>query len=172
MSDIGTLLARVGGGIFQNSWVVENLTAAQAAMGAALGCDDFVGFEMDPKWQVDGEVVSSPLACGFARSGNMQIELMQPLGTDGIVAGHLARFGPGPHHLGATVDDLDAAVAAATGDGFPPAMSAEIGPLRLAFLDTVDALGIYLELLEDPQGMLWATKPWRDEPPGKTRGTS
>jgi methylmalonyl-CoA/ethylmalonyl-CoA epimerase len=163
VTDVGAVLARVGGELFQNSWVVDDLAAAQTAMGATLGCDDFVGFEMDPQWQVRGETISSPMACGFARSGNMQIELMQPLGTGGVVADFLARFGPGPHHLGVRVDDLDAAVAAAR---VPVAMSADFGPLRLAFLDTVDALGLYIELLDDPDGMLWATKPWRDERPG------
>ncbi len=162
MTDIGTVLARVGGELFQNSWVVDDLDRAQTAMGKTLGCDDFVGFEMDPKWQVGGEVITSPMACGFARSGNMQIELMQPLGTGGVVADFLARFGAGPHHLGVRVHDLDAAVAAAA---VPVAMSADFGPLRLAFLDTVDELGLYLELLDDPDGMLWATKPWRDERP-------
>jgi hypothetical protein len=149
----------VGDGLFQSAWVVPDLAAAEAGMGQAFGCGDWVEFEMDPAWQLDGRTISSPISCGFARAGNMQIELMQPLGTEGIIAGHLAQHGPGPHHLGARVDDLDAAV-----DGFPVAMRAEIGPLRLAFLDTVDALGVYVELLEDPAGMLWSTKPWRDEP--------
>ena len=45
-------------------------------------------------------------------------------------------------------------------------MSADFGSLRLAFLDTVEALGLYIELLEDPDGMLWATKPWRDDRTG------
>ena len=160
-ADAAALLGRVGGELFQNSWVVEDLAAAEAAMGGALGCNDFVEFEMDPAWQVGGETVSCPLACGFARSGNMQIELMRPLGTEGVVAGFLARYGPGPHHLGVRVDDLDASVAAA---GAPAVMMADFGSLRLAFLDTVDAFGLYVELLEDPDGMLWATKPWRDVP--------
>ena len=161
MTDLGAVLARVGGELFQNAWVVDDLGAAKAAMGAALGCGEFVEFEMDPEWDVAGMTVASPMACAFARSGNLQIELMEPRGTEGVVAGFLARFGPGPHHLGIRVDGLDAAVEAA---GVPVAMRADFGSLRLAFLDTVDALGLYLELLEDPDGMLWATTPWRDEP--------
>ena len=159
-SSIGAVLAAVDGELFQNSWVVDDLDAAKDAMGTALGCGDFVGFEMDPAWDVRGETVSSPMACAFARSGNMQIELMQPLGTAGVVAGFLARFGPGPHHLGIRVDGLEAAIEAAA---VPVAMSADFGSLRLAFLDTVDDLGLYIELLDDPDGMLWATKPWRDD---------
>jgi methylmalonyl-CoA/ethylmalonyl-CoA epimerase len=158
--DIGALLGRIGGELFQNSWVVADLAAAEAAMRTALGCDEFVEFEMDPTWQMGDETISCPLACGFGRSGNMQIELMQPLGTEGVVAEFLARFGPGPHHLGVIVDDLEAAVAAAS---VPAVMTADFGPLRLAFLDTVEVLGLYVELLEDPGGMLWATKPWRDD---------
>jgi len=164
VTDIGTVLARVGGELFQNAWVVDDLEAAKAAMGGALGCDAFVDFEMDPTWQVGGEVISSPMACAFARGGNMQIELMQPLGAGGVVADFLARFGAGPHHLGIRVGDLDAAVAAA---GVSTAMRADFGPLRLAFLDTVDALGFYIELLDDPDGVLWTTKPWRDEQTGR-----
>jgi len=159
--DVGAVLARVGGELFQSAWVVEDLAAAREAMGGALGCGEFVAFEMDPAWDVRGETVSSPLSCAFARSGNLQIELLQPLGTGGVVAEFLARFGPGPHHLGIRVDGLEAAVEAA---GVPVAMSADFGSLRLAFLDTLDDLGLYLELLEDPEGLLWATAAWRDGP--------
>jgi len=161
VTDVGAVLGRFEGELFQSAWVVDDLDAAKAAMGTALGCGAFVAFEMDPEWDVRGRTVNSPLACAFARSGNLQIELMQPLGTEGVVAEFLARFGPGPHHLGIRVDGLEAAVEAA---GVPVAMSADFGSLRLAFLDTVDDLGLYLELLEDPEGMLWATAPWRDGP--------
>ena len=95
----------------------------------------------------------------------MQIELMQPLRGEGIQAEFLERHGPGPHHLGTLVDDLDASIAAARRDGFEPVMAGQFAGVRLAFLDTFDALGLYIELIEDPAGMLWATKPWRDEPP-------
>jgi len=164
VSDLGALLGRVGPGIFQQAWVVDDLAVATAAMTTALGCDDWVTFDMDPAWRLGGETISSPVSAAFARSGNVQIELLQPLGTGGVIATHLARFGPGPHHLGALVDDLDAAVAAASEDGFAPVMAADMGSLRLAFLDTVDALGLYVELLEDPDRLIWATKPWRDDP--------
>jgi 4-hydroxyphenylpyruvate dioxygenase-like putative hemolysin len=105
------------------------------------------------------------LSLGFARSGNMQIELMQPLSGEGVQVEFLKEHGPGPHHFGALVDDLDAALAAAAADGFESPMAGQFATVRLAFLDTVAALGIYIELLEDPRGLLWATKPWQDDRP-------
>ena len=47
MSAIGSLLGRVGGGMFQQAWVVEDLAAAEDAMRTSLGCSDFVKFVMD-----------------------------------------------------------------------------------------------------------------------------
>jgi Glyoxalase/Bleomycin resistance protein/Dioxygenase superfamily len=165
MADLGRLLARVGPGIFQHAWVVEDLAAAKEAMGSALGCGDFVEFEMEQTWELRGEPVSSAMTTAFARSGNVQIELMQPLRGGGVVQEFLDRYGPGPHHHGTLVDDLDATVAAAAEHGFPPVMTGQMGTVRIAFLDTVDDLGLYLELLEDPDGMIWAMRPWRDDPP-------
>ena len=165
-SDVGALLARVGSGIFQQAWVVNDLAAAEEAMRKALGCSDFTKFRMDEQWTLRGKPVSCALDLGFARSGNMQIELMQPLSGEGIHFEFLNDHGPGPHHVGVLVDDLDASLAAAAGDGFPTVMAGQFASVRLAFVDTLDVLGIYVELIEDPRGLLWATKPWRDVRPG------
>jgi len=59
MPDPSALLARIGGGLFQRAWVVADLEAAEHALRSAL-------------------------ALGFARSGNVQIELIQPVRGDGI----------------------------------------------------------------------------------------
>jgi methylmalonyl-CoA/ethylmalonyl-CoA epimerase len=163
MGDIGSLLARVGGGVFQQAWVVDDLPAAEAAMQTSLGCSEFTKFRMDEPWTLRGEPVSCAFDLGFARSGNLQIELMQPLGEVGVQAEFLATHGPSPHHWGVLVGDLDASLGAAANDGFPAVMHGQFASVRLAFVDTVEDLGIYLELIEDPDGMLWATRPWRDE---------
>jgi catechol 2,3-dioxygenase-like lactoylglutathione lyase family enzyme len=163
--DIGALLSRIGSGIFQQAWVVDDLDAAEAAMRTSLGCGEFTKFVMDEPWTLRGKPASCALSLGFARSGNMQIELMQPLSGEGVQVEFLKEHGPGPHHLGVLVDDLDAALAAAADDGFESPMAGQFATVRLAFLDTVDVLGMYIELIEDPRGLLWATMPWRDERP-------
>ena len=171
MSPLGSLLDRVSGGFFQQAWVVDDLPGAEAAMCAHLGCSEFVKFVMDETWLVRGEEVDGALSLGFARSGDMQIELIQPLEGAGIHFEFLERQGPGIHHFGTLVDDLDASVAAAERDGLVPVMSGQFAGVRLAYIDTFEELGAYVELIEDPNGLLWATKPWRDDRPTRSRST-
>jgi methylmalonyl-CoA/ethylmalonyl-CoA epimerase len=156
------LLGELGARIFQQAWIVEDRSAAEAAMQGALGCSDFVDLEMDQEWTYRGRKVPCALALGFARSGNMQIELMQPLRGEGIHVEFLERHGSGPHHLGCFVDDLEAAIAVAERSGFPAVMSTDFGPVRLSYVDTYASLGFYLELIEDRNGTLWSFMPWRD----------
>jgi methylmalonyl-CoA/ethylmalonyl-CoA epimerase len=118
----------------------------------------------DLEFELRGRPVSCALALGFARSGNVQIEVIQPVRGEGIHVEFLARYGPGAHHLGFLVDDLDALEASATVEGFPKVMSGHFDTVRLSYLDTFDALGLYVELIEDPDGMLMGLMPWRDPP--------
>ena len=41
MTELGKLLDRVGPGLFQQAYVVDDITGAQAAMQATLGCSAF-----------------------------------------------------------------------------------------------------------------------------------
>jgi len=163
VSGLGALLGRLGPRVFQHAWVVDDLAAAKEGLRTAFGCEDFVEFEMERTWMLRGEEVTCALATAFTRRGNVQIELLQPLRGRGVQQEFLDRYGPGPHHLGVLVDDRDVEVAAAAAEGFDAVMTGQMGPVGVAFLDTVDELGLYVELLEDPDGMLWATMPWRDE---------
>lgn len=163
MADVGALLGRLGPRIFQHAWVVTDLAAAKEGLRTGFGCEDFVEFEMEQTWLLRGEQVSCALATAFTRRGNVQIELMAPLRGQGVQQEFLERHGPGPHHLGVRVDDIEAEVAAAAAAGFAAVMTGQLMTVKVAFLDTVDELGLYVELLEDPDGMLWATMPWRDE---------
>ena len=162
MSGIGGLLERIGAGLFQQAYVVADLDAAQSAMGNALGCGEFVNLPPDDlDYSLRGKQVSCALALGFARSGNMQIELLQPVRGDGLHVEFLASNGPGLHHLGFIVDDLDDVVALGDASGFPNVMGSKFGSLRFCYLDTWDALGLYVELVEDPDAMMMAIMPWR-----------
>lgn len=160
----GALLGRLGPGIFQQAWVVADLEAAKDAMATALGCDGYTEFVMAEQWDLRGRTVECSLGLAFGRSGDMQVELMQPLEGEGVQMDFLQRRGAGFHHLGVLVDDLDEEVAAATTDGFPALMTGQFSGVRICFLDTFEALGFHLELIEDPNRMLWATRPWRDHP--------
>jgi methylmalonyl-CoA/ethylmalonyl-CoA epimerase len=159
---IGSLLERIGDGLFQQAFVVADLERAQQAMRASLGCGEFVVLPAtDLDYELRGARVSCAIALAFARSGNMQIELLQPVRGEGLHVEFLASNGPGLHHLGFLVDDLDAVVALGAAGGFPNVMGSQFGSLRFCYLDTWDTLGLYVELVEDPDAMMMAIMPWR-----------
>ena len=165
IASIDTLLARVGPGLFQQAFVVADLDAAMHAFTATLGC---------PRWatlpggslpyRLRGRDVECTLRIGFARSGYQQIELIQPVAGNGIHVEFLAGHGAGAHHLGFLVEDLAAELSVARTAGLADVMSGEFGSLRFAYVDTWDVLGTYLELVEDPDGMMRQLMPWRDQP--------
>jgi methylmalonyl-CoA/ethylmalonyl-CoA epimerase len=162
MAGIGDLLAGIGSGLFQQAFVVTDLEEAQVAMRASLGCGEFVNLPAaDLDYELRGERVSCALELGFARSGNVQIELIRPVRGEGLHVEFLAANGPGAHHLGFLVDDLDAVVATAETNGFAKLMGGQFGSLRFCYLDTWDALGLFTELVEDPDAMMTSIMPWR-----------
>jgi catechol 2,3-dioxygenase-like lactoylglutathione lyase family enzyme len=162
VTGIGELLDRIGDGLFQQAYVVADLQGAQQAMGATLGCGEFVNLPAsDLDYDLRGARVSCALALGFARSGNTQIELLQPVRGEGLHVEFLASNGPGLHHLGFLVDDIDAVIALGEANGFVNVMGSQFGSLRFCYLDTWDALGLYVELVDDPDAMMMAIMPWR-----------
>ncbi len=162
MTATSDLLAHLTPRLFQQAFVVADLPAAATAMRATLGCDEFMMLPAaDLDYQLRGATVSCALELGFARSGNMQIELLQPQRGEGLHVEFLATNGPGLHHLGFMVDDLEAITDLAARAGHPQLMGGAFGSLRFAYLDTWTAMGLYAEVVEDPDGMMWGLKPWR-----------
>lgn len=162
--NIGAVLSRMGTCLQQQAYVVTDLKAAKASLRQSFGCTKFFEFQSTAPWQWGGREVQCDLALAFGRSGNLQVELIQPLRGEGIHFEMLAARGPGLHHLGFFVDDIDSLVAAATADGFPPIMSSALGNARYYYLDTLDALGLYLELIHDPDDNMSKMMPWWDDP--------
>jgi methylmalonyl-CoA/ethylmalonyl-CoA epimerase len=159
---MNALLARIGGGLFQQAFVVDDFAGAQQGLRATLGCGDFATLPAsDIEYDFRGGRTTCALEIGFARSGNMQIELLRPVRGVGLHSEFLAANGPGLHHLGFLVDDIDAEVAAANALGFARVQGATFGALRFCYLDTWDAFGLYVELVDDPEAMMMALMPWR-----------
>ena len=163
VADVGPFFERIASGLFQQAWVVADLAAAEQTMREALGCSEFVELPTaDLKYELRGEPVTAALAIGFARSGNSQIELIQPVRGASLHAEFLASNGPGLHHTGYLVDDLDEAVALAAQSGCARLMGSQFGSLRFCYVDTWNDVGLYTELVEDPDGMMMSIMPWRD----------
>jgi hypothetical protein len=167
--DIGALLAHVGPSLFQQAYVVADRAAAEAAM-EPLGATKFVRLETgDLDYVVRGRNVSCALDLSFARAGNVQIEIIQPVRGEGLHVEFLEQHGSGPHHIGAIVDSLDETLEIARAAGFDAAMRGDMGSVRFAYLDTFAVLGLYVETLEDPEGLIPMLMPWRDDQPGATQ---
>jgi len=123
---------------------VTSIEAALPLWRDALGLQ-FVGIEVVPQDQVRVAILKSPGA------GGARIELLEPTSPDSPVARHLARRGPGIHHVALAVDDLVARMAALARAGKPamdgaPRAGAE--GAKVTFLHPHVAGGVLVELTE------------------------
>ena len=157
---VDALLARVCSGFFQEAFVVRDLDEAMRAFTDTIGCPKWATFPVfGAPYRYRGRDIESSVALAFGRSGKVQIELIQPVDGEGLTHDFLAEFGPGAHHLAYLVDDTDAEVDRAQADGIECVMSGYIGTLSFAYLDTFDRLGVYTELVEDPDGLVATLTP-------------
>ncbi len=81
--------------------------------------------------------------------GGLLIVLEHPLGQAGIFAEFLRRRGPGIHHIGYSVDNLDEAMADAERDGHR-LLNAQLteGPRREVLIHPKSGLGILWQMIE------------------------
>ena len=122
-------------------------------MRATLGCGEFVNLPADDlDYDLRGEQVSCALELGFARSGNMQIELLQPVRGPGPArrVPRDERPRPAPSRRSSSTTSTTV-VALGAESGFPKVMGSQFGSLRFCYLDTWDALGLYVELVAGPR---------------------
>ena len=151
---MSSLLGRVGAGLFQQAFVVDDFEgcAAGAARRRSGAASSSRCPPSDLEYDFRGGRTTCALEIGFARSGNVQIELLRPVRGIGLHSEFLASNGPGAHHLGFLVDDIDAEVDGRGALGFRTVQGATFGALRFCYLDTLAAFGLYVELVEDPTG--------------------
>ena len=86
--------------------------------------------------------------------GDAHIELLAPIRPDSVVSGMLAKRGPGIHHIGLEVEDLDARLTELLETGVRLTSESPrrgTGGSRIVFLHPKDMLGSMLELVEPRQ---------------------
>ena len=102
-----------------------------------------------------GLAQSHRLRLALAQLQTVMVELIQPLSGDSIYFEHLDRKGPGLHHVGVFVPSFDAALEEAAQRGYTVLQMGRgygrWGDGGFAYLDTEDALGMILELIEIPR---------------------
>jgi catechol 2,3-dioxygenase-like lactoylglutathione lyase family enzyme len=132
--------------------VTDDLDALERVLGTSFGVgawtripDVVFGAETTT---LRGEPVEFRAHISLGYSGDLQLELIQPVEGPTIHAEFLAEHGPGLHHVCFPVDDLDVAVADAERDGLPVLMRGSMmgGEIEFAYVDGAAAGAPYVEL--------------------------
>lgn len=129
----------------QISYYVEDLEAFARQHSALFGSGPF--FYLDPTTSTvnyRGTEIELTMYTAFGQYGDLQIELVQVLSKDNPYT-ELGHFGF--HHFSNWVDDYDATLEHFAGFGIEPLFSfVSGGGLRVAYMDTYELLGHYLEI--------------------------
>ena len=100
-----------------------------------------------------GQPATSEIRVGLARCGRTEWEVITPVSGPSIHADWLATHGDGVHHVamrssGASFEER---LAAAAEVGAVCVQSGSWSGIRFAYLDTVDLIGTYLEMMDVPE---------------------
>jgi catechol 2,3-dioxygenase-like lactoylglutathione lyase family enzyme len=162
-------MSLVSGPIFQICWVVEDIDASEAWFTETLGV---------PRWMRIPNVHFGPDTCtlrgapadfvidvSMGYAGAQQLELIRPVSGESLYAEHLARSGPGLHHVAWVPDDFDATVADALARGIVITQQGSFGDgaIAYAYLDGSAAGAPHIELMRQPPELLAAYEALKDE---------
>jgi len=93
------------------------------------------------------------LRVSMVRVGHTLIELLQPIGSEGVVAKFLEKRGEGFHHICYEVDDINAEIASIKAAGLEVLGEAKPGAEGMSvFLHPRGTQGVLVELVEKKQG--------------------
>ena len=126
---------------------VDHIGIAVRSLDAALRVYGAIGLRPT----VTESVPSEGVRVAFLPAGDAHLELLEPLGTDGVIAKFLDTRGEGLHHVALAVDDIVAAMDRARAAGLAviderPRQGAR--GRKVAFLHPKATGGVLLELVQ------------------------
>lgn len=140
----------------QVAYTVEDLDAAVRHWADVLGVGPWSVWTMDPDVLSDAHYEGAPATFSFrhalAWSGEMQVELVQPLTGPSIFADQLSATGPGLNHIGRLADDRDAERTALIAGGYRTVQGATFGASgdgRFEYFAAPDGVAV-IELIQPP----------------------
>lgn len=120
-----------------------------------LGIGPWQVFTLDPsnmrELKVRDERVDFSMRVAFAKVGDFQWELIQPLDERSIYSEFLGKRGEGLHHVAFHVDDFDRTVEFFRENGVGVLQSGEAPGLGFAYLDTTEKLSFIAEIYNLPK---------------------
>ncbi|MFL0290194.1 VOC family protein [Mycobacterium sp. SMC-18] len=140
------------GPICQIAWVTEDIEATGQLLSKQFGIGSWVrmpDIEFGPEsCRLHGEPADFTAHISLSYSGDMQLELIEPVRGNSIYTEFLAHSGPGLHHVCFEPADFDAAVASAQEQGLAIVQEGEMsgGLMRFAYVDGASAGVPYIEL--------------------------
>jgi len=139
------------GPVRQIAWLVPDLEAATRLWSAAHRVGPW--FASDPmptaKAVYRGEPGHIALRAASAYSGDLEIELIQPLGDDrSIYREAVEQMGYGLHHVCHHSDALDEDITRMTAKGYELVQEFWVGEFRIVYLGTPGSIGSYVELIQ------------------------
>lgn len=112
---------------------------------------DLLGFETG----FEEEVASEKVKVVGLHGGDAAIELLEPTSEDSAIAKHLAKRGPGLHHIAVEVEDIESVLKRLIAEGvrvLDEVPRPGSRGTKVAFIHPKGALGVLVELVEHPPG--------------------
>jgi catechol 2,3-dioxygenase-like lactoylglutathione lyase family enzyme len=141
--------------------VVRDLDATMKRYVEEFGIEPWSVYTFSPDWVWDmtfrGKEQGSTAKVALAELGEMTYELIEPVQGPSIHEEFLNEHGKGLHHLGYSVDDIDAVIEKMEGEGYSLLQSGRgfgiEGDGAYAYFETENALGHIIEAIEMPREM-------------------
>lgn len=157
---MGQKLPFLNNGVAQVAIVVPDLDEAVKAYWEDFGIGPWhiytYGKPLVNEMTYHGEPAAYKMRVALSYLGPTRIELIEPLEGNNVYDDFIEQHGYGVHHFGVLVEDMEAALAEAEAAGVAMTMDGAgfglDGDGHYAYLDTENALGVTIELIERPKG--------------------
>ena len=146
-------------GVAQVAIIVEDLDKAVEYYWKLFGIGPWhfytYGKPLVKKMTYHGKPSEYKMRVALSYLGPTRIELIELMEGDTVYADFVKEHGYGVHHFGVLVDNMEEAIAEAEAAGLVMAMDGagfgRDGDGHYAYLDTVDKIGVTIELIERPK---------------------
>lgn len=139
--------------VVQVGIVVHDIEAKAQAWSEILGLPmpEIIITDAAEKAQTEyeGRPTTARARLAFFHMGQVDIELIEPVGEPSTWRDHLDQHGESPHHLAFRIRGMNEKVAYLEKNGIPLVQRGEYTGGRYAYVDGSARLGVILELLEN-----------------------
>jgi methylmalonyl-CoA/ethylmalonyl-CoA epimerase len=137
--------------VVQIGLIVRDVEATAQAYAELLGVAVpqwvLTGPEVEAHTRYRGVPTEARAKLAFFRLGNMQLELIEPVGGPSTWREFLEAHGEGVHHIAFEVEDMQDQVAALAAKGMPLVQRGDYTGGCYAYIDSGEQLKVILELL-------------------------